>query len=444
MSDLEESINCCREWKNICLKMQKMIKKYSSRKNWELDSDETIFAENEAFIQRCKDLMEICEGQLQFARKGAKQVMPVFGGTKGPEYTENLLELERMFAKHLQNIKDLEYDILDVKITKWHDDYGQYFKEQCKSLEIMYQNIIALAFKNVSTVSDAVEMLENFDSLAKRPLVKDFVHKRAAEMVYKLFKDEIKEVEETFDGHDKAGKGPPPMPFSHPQYGGLAIWARSLIVRIDKSKSAIEGLYFIPEHPHAKDALDAYTKLRTALDNFIANTCFSHWKEEIDKMDSQNIDSKLEVPVLIRSENNQQELPPSINGNPLFTRSKKNGLLESNFDCDLHKVMIEVSYWTKIQTLGFVTIPHNVSRLLQRKEQLRILRENVMLIVRDYNTIIHTINDKEKSLFKEHLDILDRTIEPGIRRHNWGSQADNFVYACRKECQDVFLNVKKF
>ena len=216
MSDLEESINCCREWKNICLKMQKMIKKYSSRKNWELDSDETIFAENEAFIQRCKDLMEICEGQLQFARKGAKQVMPVFGGTKGPEYTENLLELERMFAKHLQNIKDLEYDILDVKITKWHDDYGQYFKEQCKSLEIMYQNIIALAFKNVSTVSDAVEMLENFDSLAKRPLVKDFVHKRAAEMVYKLFKDEIKEVEETFDGHDKAGKGPPPMPFSHP------------------------------------------------------------------------------------------------------------------------------------------------------------------------------------------------------------------------------------
>jgi dynein heavy chain len=82
--------------------------------------------------------------------------------------------------------------------------------------------------------------------------------------------------------------------------------------------------------------------------------------------------------------------------------------------------------------------------LLQKKEGLRILRENVMLIVRDYNNIIHTINEKEKSLFKEHLDSLDRTIEPGIRRHNWGSSADSFVYACRKECQDVFLNVKKF
>lgn len=98
MADLEESIDCCRQWKVICQQQQYMIKKYSSRKNWDLDTDETIFAENEAFIQRCKDLMEICEGQLQFARKGEKQVMPYFGGTKGPEYTDNLYELERKFV----------------------------------------------------------------------------------------------------------------------------------------------------------------------------------------------------------------------------------------------------------------------------------------------------------------------------------------------------------
>ena len=148
--------------------------------------------------------------------------MPVFGGTKGPEITENLKYLERMFEKHLQNIKKLEYDILDVKITKWHDDYGQVFKEQLKNLEIIYQNIIALAFKNISTVPDAIEMLENFDSLAKRPMVKDYVHKKVAEWVYKLFMDEIKEVEEIFE---QQSKKMPPMPISHPKFGGLAIWA---------------------------------------------------------------------------------------------------------------------------------------------------------------------------------------------------------------------------
>jgi dynein heavy chain len=67
-----------------------------------------------------------------------------------------------------------------------------------------------------------------------------------------------------------------------------------------------------------------------------------------------------------------------------------------------------------------------------------------MLIVRDYNTIIHTVNEKEKSLFKDDLAALDHTIDPGIKRHNWGAPADNFVYACRKECRDVLMSVKKF
>ena len=66
----------------------------------------------------------------------------------------------------MKNIKDLDYDILDVKNTRWHDDYGQNFKEQIKNLEIMYQNSISIAFKSVATVQEAVEMLENFDQLA--------------------------------------------------------------------------------------------------------------------------------------------------------------------------------------------------------------------------------------------------------------------------------------
>lgn len=42
--------------------------------------------------------------------------MPKFGGNKGPEI-KNLLELENMFAKYLKDIQNLDYDILDVKIT---------------------------------------------------------------------------------------------------------------------------------------------------------------------------------------------------------------------------------------------------------------------------------------------------------------------------------------
>ena len=124
--------------------------------------DEGIFAENEAFIQRCKDLKEICEGQLQFAQRGASCQMPVFGGTKGKEWALSLEDLKKMFDKHLEGIKKLDYDILDVKITRWHDDYGQMFKDHVKNIEIIYTTIISKTFAHVSTIEDAVEMLENF------------------------------------------------------------------------------------------------------------------------------------------------------------------------------------------------------------------------------------------------------------------------------------------
>ena len=58
------------------------------------------------------------------------------------------------------------------------------FKDQVKLLEIMYTNIISKTFTHVSTIEDAVEMLENFYQLAKRPTIIDFVTKKAAEQVY--------------------------------------------------------------------------------------------------------------------------------------------------------------------------------------------------------------------------------------------------------------------
>lgn len=71
-------------------------------------------------------------------------------------------------------------------------------------------------------------------------------------------------------------------------------------------------MYFIPEHSHAKEALEKYGKLRSSLDNFIANTQYNSWKKEIDSIDTKNIDDKLEVPILVRSENAHHDLPAVV------------------------------------------------------------------------------------------------------------------------------------
>lgn len=55
-------------------------------------------------------------------------------------------------------------------------------------------------------------------------------------MVWQMFKDEIKEIEDTFEANTKRQ---PPMPFSHPKFGGLAIWGQNLMVRVDKAYEAM-------------------------------------------------------------------------------------------------------------------------------------------------------------------------------------------------------------
>jgi len=141
--------------------------------------------------------------------------MPKFGGTRGSEWTTSLNELKTEFERYLQMIKDLNYDILDFKITKWGDDYTQNFKERVKSIENIYNTIIMMTFKYVSTIEDAVEMLENFHVLAKSTNVINYVNDKAAAEVYNMFEAEINEVEDIFDNFTHKNKRPP-MPFSHP------------------------------------------------------------------------------------------------------------------------------------------------------------------------------------------------------------------------------------
>lgn len=71
---------------------------------------------------------------------------------------------------------------------------------------------------------------------------------------------EIKEVELQFDT-GASNKKRPPMPCSHPQYGGLAIWAYSLIKRLEYSKNQIENLYFVPNMQIGDEVNDKYAKL---------------------------------------------------------------------------------------------------------------------------------------------------------------------------------------
>lgn len=83
------------------------------------------------------------------------------------------------------------------------------------------------------------------------------------------------------------------MPFSHPKWGGLAIWAYSLSTRLNKSREYIRHLHFVQETPKQIDALEKFEKQIQALDDYIAVHCKGQWFDSITALTQEAIEGKL-------------------------------------------------------------------------------------------------------------------------------------------------------
>ena len=78
----------------------------------------------------------------------------------------------------------------------------------------------------------------------------------------------------------------------------------------------------------------------------------------------------------------------------------------------MHKLLIEVVAWKKLAHFG-IAIPQYADDFATiQRENLRILREYVMLVVRDYNAIIDSMDESEKKLFKQHLELTEKVKNP--------------------------------
>ena len=66
-------------------------------------------------------------------------------------------------------------------------------------------------------------------------------------------------------------------------------------------------------------------------------------------------------------------------------------------------------YWERLH----YEIPYAAMDIAAHRERYRCLRENVMLVVRDYNGILGALSPTQRRLFSENLHKLDRKVAPG-------------------------------
>ena len=192
-----------------------------------------------------------------------------------------------------------------------------------------------------------------------------------------MFIDELNYVKADFELHRKT----PEILRSHPDFAGSAFWARSMHRRISYSMNILNSTFYLPKTGLGDEAKVLSESLISSLEEYISKT-HSDWVSSVPP----NLDTKL-------------------NGTLM---SHHGELLEIKFDKNILRLFSEISLFQKLKA----DIPFHVQEIYSKKEELRILRENVQLVVRDYNNIIETLTKDEHLLFRERIRYLDKKIKP--------------------------------
>ena len=408
---LNECISCLTIYKQKYKFNQRVHHKLSDIP-WVLDQGK-IFAEVDAFIQRAKDLLEVCECQKHFARwiDGNQEKTPVFHGKVGTNISRSLKEIENELGVLINSLFENTGDVLDVKKTTWHTRFRK-FKQRIKDLEVMIVSCMTAAFDSHRTIENCLLVIEIFQHFSCRESVKRELDKKTKELWY-LFMEEVNNVKQLL------ATKKPILIKTQPKFAGSAKWARLLKSRIQRPMNLLEkAALFLPKTGTGEEAVKSFNNLIDALDDYIRNQ-YNSWTMQISK----ECISKLDQPLMTRS-----KIYPE--------------LLDVNFDTDILKLFEEISHWERLM----YEIPHYASEVYSKKDELRMLREMVKLVVRDYNNIISLLTPSERLLFKERIRVLDKKIIPGLGKLTWATKgiSDFFIQDCRNHSATVMRTVKEF
>ena len=444
VAPLEKSIACGVAWKRTFERTAQAVRLHTEdeRRRWDFDVA-SVFAQVEAFVQRCRELLEVCASRMQFARRpgsagSAAGAPPELGGARGNELAKALRDIEVRFEAQIDRLRRLDYDILDVRVGRWHDDI-EGFKAAAEDLDVRYANAINASLDGTSRVKDCVRLLEAFADVAKRDAAVLTVEKKTAE-VYVLFRTQVEATRLRFDGD----KGAPPLRMSEPQFAGSALWAHSLGLLVEEGWSALSRSRLRRSGREAEDAEAAFQSFVAVLRDF-KESRFEAWLERVRDWDQATLKEKLDRHLMRRAGPEDESAASAARAEARVPADMPaGGFLLCNFDEELLSLFAEVQHWEAFN--GEFTVPYVAHDICNQREKLRIAREHVMLLVQAYNDVLGDLTAKERRLFSDHIRRLDRRINQGTSKLTWASRGISEVYVrdCRKHCRALHDMVRHF
>ncbi|XP_031338901.1 dynein heavy chain 2, axonemal-like isoform X2 [Photinus pyralis] len=403
-------IDCCVEYTRIYTAVSETHIKYSQT-HWNLDKA-PIFNHIDTFIQRCKDMIEICEAMITFGRFDEKESIPIprLGGTRGVEFETWCVRIENMFQESLNYIEEQRETILDVQDSSWNDKILK-FRARMEVIETVIENLVNAIFKEVVTVEDGIEALAALYNYSTRKSLKN-VFDFQTRFIYSLFLGEINDCKQELVKQNEE------YPAQFPYYAGRAMIASLKRNRLEILKKTVENASWLRDCSIAEDTWAQYAHVLVSIENIIRNL-YQKWITSVG------------------TESNER-----LNRSLMKRSTSKMGLLECNIDRSLLELLHEAKYW---EALKF-ELPGYLGSICQKGNQLKLIFEKVLAVVMDYNKIIASLSGEERLLFRQLINDVEKKIVPGLSKLTWATDVgDAYVAECctaTAELQDFLDDYK--
>ncbi|XP_018394577.1 PREDICTED: dynein-1-beta heavy chain, flagellar inner arm I1 complex-like [Cyphomyrmex costatus] len=183
---LQKCISCCQIYKTIYNKVfTKITALIKLNSNWNVN-EQLIFNYIDTFMQRCYNIIEICNTSRVF-EKCTKVGM--IGGPNGIKYDACCCQIENLFSEILAEIKLICHEILDVTKFSWLENMLK-FKNFVTELENMVKNLIDCIFDEIKNVEEGIEAIYALQRFKYRKSLRDLLSRKWVQ-VWEMFSKEI-------------------------------------------------------------------------------------------------------------------------------------------------------------------------------------------------------------------------------------------------------------
>lgn len=422
---LQECIVCGKKWNDLfnrtAVSVNKTLKgkgENLSLKGW-IPNDSSIFAQLDAFIQRCEDLIQICQSRIQFvdlidlaSDKNRVSFRPVFPGTFGDQIENYLQSIKKGFMVQLDKLGNLEYNLLDPQEIGWNEDFNS-FKLAVQDLDSSFCKTVTMAMDHPKDVFSSAQLFTRWRRLSYREPIVLFVDKKLDGIRSMIF-NEIRTIQSEFDDSYRD----PPLRVDECKMPGSARWGKNLQCRLE---SCWKALISAEEECHAlpdDNLVISYKSLITSLESYQQQQ-YSNWISlNLNGVEADDISARLDVPLLKRV----------------------SGTIACNFDSHLVCILEEAFSWDK---MGY-ELPYVLLGLFHQIESLRVSRETVTTLVNVYNQEFAILKEN-KHFDREQWKTVDKKLSPAFTKLHFSARLpliEKFVHSILMKIREISEHTK--